>query len=294
MTETRTRDVQVLPIAADTLVMRSRSWKRLRFEVEYGLEKGTTANSYLIRADKTVLIDPPGGSFTEIFLEALKSQIDLETIDYIVVGHVNPNRLETLQHLLSQTPRAALVCSNPAVLSIRAAQLELNQSPIVVRGSDTILDLGQGHQLQFLPIPTPRWPDGLGSYDTYTQVLYTDKFFSAHVCSNTAYDINWDDLLEDRRYYFDAVMAPNAKQVATVLDKLSEFPARLYGVGHGPLVQYGIYELTQQYQHWCQQQQQQTLSVALIYASAYGNTATIAQAIARGITKAGVRVESIN
>jgi flavin reductase (DIM6/NTAB) family NADH-FMN oxidoreductase RutF/flavodoxin len=34
--------------------------------------------------------------------------------------------------------------------------------------------------------------------------------------------------------------------------------------------------------------------VALIYASAYGNTATLAQAIARGITKAGVGVESIN
>jgi len=32
----------------------------------------------------------------------------------------------------------------------------------------------------------------------------------------------------------------------------------------------------------------------LIYASAYGNTATLSQAIARGITKAGVSVESIN
>ena len=89
-------------------------------------------------------------------------------------------------------------------------------------------------------------------------------------------------------------MAPNAKQVATVLEKLSDFPAHLYGVGHGPIVTYGIHELTQQYQQWCDQQKQQTLSVALIYASAYGNTATIGQAIARGITKAGVAVESIN
>jgi flavorubredoxin len=36
------------------------------------------------------------------------------------------------------------------------------------------------------------------------------------------------------------------------------------------------------------------MSVALIYASAYGNTATLAQAIAKGVTKAGVAVESIN
>jgi flavorubredoxin len=34
--------------------------------------------------------------------------------------------------------------------------------------------------------------------------------------------------------------------------------------------------------------------VAVLYASAYGNTATLAQAISRGITKAGVGVEMVN
>ncbi|MGB3491934.1 MAG: flavin reductase, partial [Elainellaceae cyanobacterium] len=48
------------------------------------------------------------------------------------------------------------------------------------------------------------------------------------------------------------------------------------------------------YKAWCQQQKSQGLMVALLYASAYGNTATLAQAIARGMTKAGARVESIN
>ena len=36
------------------------------------------------------------------------------------------------------------------------------------------------------------------------------------------------------------------------------------------------------------------ISVALLYASAYGNTATLAQAIALGLTKGGVAVKSIN
>jgi flavorubredoxin len=35
-------------------------------------------------------------------------------------------------------------------------------------------------------------------------------------------------------------------------------------------------------------------SVAVLYASAYGNTAALAQAISRGITKAGVGVETYN
>ena len=54
------------------------------------------------------------------------------------------------------------------------------------------------------------------------------------------------------------------------------------------------HELLQAYQDWSQQQKGKALSVALVYASAYGNTATIAQTLARGITKAGVAVESIN
>ncbi|MDV3351923.1 flavin oxidoreductase [Leptolyngbyaceae cyanobacterium CCMR0082] len=294
MTETKQRDVQVLPIATNTLALRSRSWNRLRFEIEYALEKGTTANSYLINADQIALIDPPGGSFTTIFLDALRSHVALDQLDYIILGHINPNRLETLQHLVNEAPQVTIVCSNPGAIAIKAAELSLQNPLFVIKNADEVLDLGQDHKLQFMPVPTPRWPDGLTTYDPASCTLYTDKFFSAHICNDDAYDLRWEDLLNDRRYYFDTVMAPNAKQVATALEKLSEFPAHLYGAGHGPMVKYGIHELTHQYQQWCAQQKQQTLSVALIYASAYGNTATIGQAIARGITKAGVAVESIN
>jgi flavin reductase (DIM6/NTAB) family NADH-FMN oxidoreductase RutF/flavodoxin len=52
--------------------------------------------------------------------------------------------------------------------------------------------------------------------------------------------------------------------------------------------------LSKNYQDWIDEQKSQSLTVALIYASAYGNTATLAQAVARGITKAGVAVDSIN
>ena len=31
------RDVQVYPIASDTMAIRSRTWDRLKFEIEYGL-----------------------------------------------------------------------------------------------------------------------------------------------------------------------------------------------------------------------------------------------------------------
>ena len=324
-----TRDVQVFPLTADTLALRSRSWNRLRFEIEYALERGTTANAYIIRGHKTALIDPPGESFREQFLAKLQhlsantevggglppwsrlwNQIrwmtqqtidvkqlgfDLAQLDYIILGHVNPNRIETLKVLLEIVPTVTIVCSNPAATALQAALPEHDLKLQVIRSSsNATLDLGQGHQLQFVPTPTPRWPDSLWTYDPHTQILFTDKFFGAHLCGEARFDVGEATLPEDQRYYFDCLMATHIRQVESALAKVADLAVKTYAPGHGPVIRHGVRELTQAYRQWGQQQQTQTLMVALLYASAYGNTATIGQAIARGITKAGVRVELIN
>ncbi|MGV0105765.1 Flavin reductase domain protein, FMN-binding [Nostoc sp. DSM 114160] len=293
MSKNKPRDVQVFPIATDTRVLRSRSWSRLRFEIEYALAKGTTANSYLIESEKTAIIDPPGETFTQIYLEALQQRFHLEDLDYVILGHVNPNRVATLKALLEIAPQITFVCSNPGARNLRAALENSDLQILVMRGEET-LDLGNGHNLQFIPTPNPRYADQLCTYDPQTEILYTNKLFGAHVCGDQVFDEGWEVYNEDRRYYFDCLMAPHARQVETALEKLADFPVRMYATGHGPLVRYGLIDLTKAYREWSQQQTSADLTVALIYASAYGNTATLAQAIARGITKAGVAVESIN
>ncbi|MFN6570062.1 diflavin flavoprotein [Dendronalium sp. ChiSLP03b] len=289
----RPRDVQVAEIGKDTLVLRSRTWERLKFEVEYSRQRGTTANSYLIQADKKALIDPPGESFTEIYLQELAQHLDLTTLDYIVLGHVNPNRRATLQVLFSQATQATLICSRPAANALKIAFPEWESRIQAVRSEDT-LDLGQGHHLTFITVPTPRWADGLCTYDSATKILYTDKFFGAHICEDTLFDEDWKRLDAERHYYFDCLHAAQAKQVEVALEKLSIFPAKCYAPAHGPIVRYSLSRFNFDYRQWCQGQKLQELSVALLYASAYGNTAIVANAIAQGLIQNGVNVESIN
>ncbi|HBL12663.1 MAG TPA: flavin oxidoreductase [Cyanobacteria bacterium UBA11162] len=293
MLETKQRDVQVLPIGINTTVLRSRTWDRLKFEIEYALQRGTTANSYLIQGDKIALIDPPGESFTEIFLTELKKRIDPTQIDYVILGHVNPNRGITLKALLELAPQITFVCSNPGAIALRTILESPDLNITVVRGDET-LDLGKGHHLEFILTPNPRWPDSLCTYDPITKILFTDKLFGAHLCGDQVLDEGWTIISEHRRYYFDCVMAPHARQVEKALDKLDDFPVKLYATGHGQLVRYSLIPLTQSYRQWCEEQKSQDTTVAMLYASAYGNTGTVAQAIARGITKAGVAVESLN
>ncbi|MDP8963857.1 MAG: diflavin flavoprotein [Cyanobacteriota bacterium] len=296
MLDIKPRDVQVASIAAaNTTVLRSRTWERLKFEVEYSLQRGTTANSYLIQADKTALIDPPGESFTEIFLYQLQQSVELQPLDYIILSHVNPNRMVTLKALLELAPQVTFVCSKPGAIALQSALREQEQLlKIWVPRAEESLDLGNGHQLQFISVPTPRWPDGLCTYDPASRILFTDKLFGCHVCADEVFDENWKRLDEDRRFYYDCLHASQSRQVEVALDKWAAFSAKIYAPGHGPVVRYSLSRLTHDYRTWSQQQKEQDLTVALIYASAYGNTATLAQAIAKGITKAGVAVESIN
>lgn len=292
-TQTKPRDVQVIPIGLDTAVVRSRTWDRLKFEVEYSLQRGTTANSFVIQADKTAVIDPPGESFTSIYMTALQQRYNVKELDYVILGHVNQNRAVTLKALLEIAPQIAFITSKPGEIGLRSLFPDEELNIKVVRGEET-LDLGKGHELKFLATPSPRWPDEICTYDFQTKILFTDKLFGAHVCGDQVFDEGWSIYSEDRRYYYDCLHASQAKQVLAALDKLADLPVKFYAPGHGPLVQYGLTELTNLYREWSQQQNTKDLTVALIYASAYGNTAVLAQAIAKGITKAGVAVESIN
>lgn len=293
MADIKLRDVQVASIGADTTVLRSRTWDRLKFEVEYSLQKGTTANSYLIQAEKTAVLDPPGESFTEIYLHELQQHVDLKHLDYVILGHVNPNRCVTLKALLELAPQITFICSKAGAVALRTAFPEQELKITAARGEE-ILDLGQGHKLQFIAVPMPRWPDELYTYDPETRILFTDKLFGTHICGDEVFDEGWKRLDEDRRHYYDCLHAAQFRQVEIALDKFACLSVNFYAPAHGPLVRFSKSRLTHDYRQWSQQQKDKDLTVAMIYASAYGNTATLAQAIAKGMTKSGVAVELIN
>ena len=65
---------------------------------------------------------------------------------------------------------------------------------------------------------------------------------------------------------------------------------------HGPVIRSSVMQTWLKYKEWTEEQVRllDSSSVVVLYASAYGNTAALAQAISRGITKAGVGVITMN
>jgi len=57
--------------------------------------------------------------------------------------------------------------------------------PIQVVKAEEVLPLAAGRSLRLLPVPTPRWPGGLGAFDNESGLLMSGRFFAAHLCTNT-------------------------------------------------------------------------------------------------------------
>ena len=309
--------VIALPIEPGLTCLRGLSPRRLRFEVEYGLERGTSANSFLFeggdgaagRPIPPVLVHPPGDSFAAPFLEQLTALVPADAELKVIVGHVNPNRVALLRRLAAQWPALMLVASNagarlledlwsqqrPAGPNATAPTPELPPlPPIDVVKQEGCRPLAHGFRLCLYPAPTPRWPGSLMAFEESTGLLMSGKFFAAHLCSEAWAESNRSSTEEDRRYFYDCLMAPMARQVESVLNRVDALPIRCIAPGHGPAISESWRSLLIDYRRWGETQSKAKLSVALLFASAYGNTAAIADALAQGVARTAVRVESIN
>ena len=302
------RRVIQLPIEPGLICLKGLSPTRLRFEVEYGLERGTTANSFLFPA-VPLLVHPPGASFAEPFLAELAKLVPAEAPLKVVVGDVNPNRVALLRQLVARWPNLLLVSSNAGAKLLE--ELWNLQKP-VAPGSETTPEpipalpqievvkqeasrnLVDGHVLRLIPSPTPRWPGALLAFEETSGLLMSGKFFAAHLCSESFAEANRSSSEEDRRYFYDCLMAPMARQAESVVERLEALDIRTIAPGHGPAISESWRSLLNDYHRWGATQERARLSVALLFASAYGNTAAIADALAQGVARTGVRVESIN
>ena len=163
----------------------------------------------------------------------------------------------------------------------------------VIRQEQT-LPLSHQRNLMLLPAPTPRWPGGLLAFEESLGLLMSDKFFSAHLCTDSWAESNRSSTEEERRHFYDCLMAPMARQVDALVERLEELDIRTIAPGHGPAIEASWRSLLNDYRRWGEGQQNASLTVALLFASAYGNTAAIADALARGVSRTGIRVNSLN
>ncbi len=285
--------VQTIETGAETTAMRSLDWDRDRFDIEFALENGTTYNSFLIRGEKIALIDTSHAKFRQLYLDTLTGLIDPSTIDYLVVSHTEPDHSGLVKDLLQLNPHIIIVGAKVAMQFLDGLIHQPYQQLIVKNGDR--LDLGNGHELEFVSAPNLHWPDTILTYDHKTQTLFTCDVFGMHYCDDETYDEELELLNADYQIYYNCLMGPNARSVLAAIKRMADLPTiTTIATGHGPLLRHHITELVGRYQEWSATQAKTETTVAIFYVSAYGESDQLAHAIGQGISKTGVAVELID
>ncbi len=290
----RTRlTMQTIEIAAHTTAIRSLDWDRDRFDIEFALENGTTYNSFLIRGEKIALVDTSHAKFRQLYLDTLTGLINPTDIDYLVVSHTEPDHSGLIKDLLQMNPEIVVVGAKVAMQFLDNL-IHQPYPQMIVKNGDR-LDLGNGHELEFVSAPNLHWPDTILTYDHGTQTLFTCDVFGMHYCDDETYDEELDLLNADYQTYYDCLMGPNARSVIAAIKRMAELPPiSTIATGHGPLLRHHITELVSRYQEWSQSQAKATTLAVIFYVSEYGHSDELAHAIGQGISKTGVAVELID
>jgi flavorubredoxin len=149
--------LQTLEIAPETTAIRSLDWDRDRFDIEFELQNGTTYNSFLIRGEKVALVDTSHEKFRQLYLDAVQGLIDPTAIDYLIVSHTEPDHSGLIQDMLLLAPQMTVVGSKVAIQFLEGF-VHLPFKRQLVKSGDR-LDLGLGHELEFVSAPNLHWPD---------------------------------------------------------------------------------------------------------------------------------------
>lgn len=281
---------QIEVIASDTTTIRSLDWDRDRFDIEFGLQNGTTYNSYVIKGEKNALVDTSHLKFKQLYFDCLHQVINPQDIDYLIISHTEPDHSGLVKDLLEIAPHIIVVASKVAIQFLEGF-VHLDFKRQIVKNGDRI-DLGNGHIIEFINAPNLHWPDTIFSYDHGTETLFTCDGFGMHYCSASLYDENLADISPDYRFYYECLMAPNARSVLSAMKRMEELgEISIVANGHGPILKHNVKELLDRYYRWSNEQSKGEKTVAVFYISDYGYSDRISQAIAKGITKTGITVE---
>lgn len=261
------------------------------FDIVMYSEYGTSYNAYVVKGtEKTAVFETVKAKFFDQYLENLKEVCDPATIDYIVVGHTEPDHAGGVEKLLALAPNATVVGSATALTFLKEIVNHPFKSQAVTEKDQ--IDLG-GMHLEFLSVPFLHWPDSMYTYIPEIKALFTCDSFGCHYADERVFnDLIEGDFTEAYKYYFDNIIGPFKRPYMTnALKRVRALDVEFIGNGHGPVLRTNIQHYFDLYRKWATpvKKAPEDRNVVIAYVSAYGYTKQLAETIAEGLKDGGVQ-----
>lgn len=270
-------------IVTDDIIYIGADDKDIRlFEGQYEVPNGMAYNSYLIKDDKNVVFDTIDKNVTKVWLENLEKGLNGETIDYLVVSHLEPDHAYNIGLLAQKYPDMKIIGNAMTFTMLpNFFDMDLADKKIVVKEGDT-LNIGK-HTLQFFMAPMVHWPEVMVTYEQTEKILFTADGFGKFGTLDTEED--WD--CEARRYYF-GIVGKYGAQVQALLKKAATLDIKMICPLHGPILKENLNHYIEKYNIWSSYQPEDD-GVLIVCASIYGNTLLAAQKLKEILEEKGAK-----
>ena len=265
-------------------------WELKKFHGdEFTTVNGSSYNSYLIKDEKTVLIDTAWLPYDKEFVSKLKQDIDLTKIDAIIALHGEVDHSGALIELMRKIPQVPIYCTANGVKSIKG-QYHKDWNFQVVKTGDT-LNLGE-KTLTFIEAPMLHWPDTMFAYLDKENVLFSSDGFGQHLASEYLYadEVEQDILYKEALKYYANILAPFGIMVDKKIKEILSMNLQIDMIcpSHGLIWRKEPTQIVEKYLEWANKYQEEQITI--IYDTMWNDTRKMAEAIAKGIQEKDEKV----
>jgi len=206
---------------------------RRLFDSLIPLPQGTTYNSYIIKGkEKTALIDTVRPGFENELESRINQIINIETIDYVVMNHAEPDHAGAIPYIMKKNNKAKLVTTKRGAQAAKIYFKVQDERIDVVSDGDEIT-LG-GKTLRFIEAPMLHWPETMFTYLVEDRILFPCDFLGLHTAYGF-YDDQVPELIPYAQRYFGEIMMPFKRLGRRGLDKIKDLDIQMIAPSHGPI-----------------------------------------------------------
>lgn len=260
------------------------------FENIFPIPRGVSYNSYLLKDEKTVLLDTVDRSITGQFLENLAFALDGRNLDYMIVNHMEPDHCALIEEIVRRYPEVKVVGNAKTFGMIQQFYtFDIAERSVTVKEGET-LNTGK-HTLHFVMAPMVHWPEVMVTYDETDKVLFSaDAFGTFGALNGNIFndEIDFDrDWLDDARRYYTNIVGKYGGPVQTTLKKAAGLDISIICPLHGPIWRSNLGYILDKYNTWSSYEPEEK-AVMIAYASMYGNTENLANILAAKLAEADI------
>lgn len=260
-------------------------WELRKFHgEEYSTHRGSSYNSYLVKDEKTALIDTVWMPFAGEFVDNLAGEIDLNTIDYVIANHAEMDHSGALPELMRRIPDKPVYCTANGVKSFKGHYHQDWNFQVVKTGDR--LSLGK-KELVFIEAPMLHWPDTMMEYLTGDAVLFSNDAFGQHIASEHLFNdlVDQSELYEEAVKYYANILTPFSPLVTKKINEVValNLPVNLICPSHGVIWRDDPLQIARKYLQWAADYQENQITI--IYDTMWNGTRRLAETIAKGISE---------